>query len=296
MITLSNGHQLEFVASSGLLGFDGLGYYWEWPTRWLGLWDPRYFTVVLKTLTFTPRVGNLRWHNPYRVVKWLHGEGLVNSVGLTNIGFKSWLQKYAPHLRSNIKFIASITTNEIAEAMHMTRELNNLDVVGIEFNASCPNSPSEAELLNNTDLVVSLVKAVKFVSRHPVLVKLSYQQDYLAILEQLVGVVEAVEINSVSWSMVYPNTPSPLPKSFGLGGVSGKVAQKYNWAMVQKIAAQKLVPVVAPSIWEYEDIARVRDLGAKAVSFGALFVRHHPFCPSLPNQYIKHWHTEYGQF
>ncbi|MBI5466174.1 MAG: hypothetical protein HY974_02715, partial [Candidatus Kerfeldbacteria bacterium] len=62
MIQLANGHQLEFLAASGSLAFDGFGWPWEQPARWLKFWDPSVFTVVLKTLTFDPRSGNQRWY------------------------------------------------------------------------------------------------------------------------------------------------------------------------------------------------------------------------------------------
>ena len=69
MLTLSNGHSFTFMAASGALAFDGEGWPWEQPLRCLGLLDPSLFTIVTKTLTRHPRKGNLRWYNPFRVVR-----------------------------------------------------------------------------------------------------------------------------------------------------------------------------------------------------------------------------------
>lgn len=57
----------------------------------------------------------------------------------------------------------------------------------------------------------------------------------------------------------------------GGGGVSGVPAQKFNWPAVRRLAEEvPSVPVIAPGVMSHEDIGRVRALGAKAVSFGAI--------------------------
>ena len=106
MIELSNGHRLEFVAASGSLAFDGRGWPWEWPLRWVGLLDPHLFTIVVKTLFPDQWKGNLRWSHPWDVVKFISQEGneinplmalaiprliggAINAIGLTNSGFDS---------------------------------------------------------------------------------------------------------------------------------------------------------------------------------------------------------------
>ena len=70
MITLPNGHVIDFVAASGALAYDGYGWPWERPLLWSGLLDPREFTVVTKTLTAAPRLGVLRWWCPWRRLRF----------------------------------------------------------------------------------------------------------------------------------------------------------------------------------------------------------------------------------
>ncbi len=68
MITLSNGHKLEYVVASGALGFDGKGWFWERPLVWLGLMRPDLFTIGIRTLTYHPRMyptSNLSWVRPW---------------------------------------------------------------------------------------------------------------------------------------------------------------------------------------------------------------------------------------
>ena len=84
------------------------------------------------------------------------------------------------------------------------------------------------------------------------------------------GIVEAIAINSVPWTYAFPDKRSPLAR-FGGGGVSGKIAQKWTWQLLEEIVRSSSIPVIGPSPWVYDDIQKLFDLGAKAVSFGSVF-------------------------
>jgi dihydroorotate dehydrogenase len=277
MIRLSNGHAFEYMVASGALAFDGKGWPWEKPLLWLGLIKPELFTVVIKSLTRNPRSGNLRWWEPWTCVRLISG-GSVNKVGLTNPGIEWWCRNVGPALDFQKFPIVGSIFGEERELVEMAEMLNHFDLVGLEVNVSCPNTGHVMEI---AEIVVNSVKAVERASRHPIIVKVSVDQDYLTILRGLVGVAEAVSLNSVPWKTVFTNgehTPLwRLEKKVGGGGggVSGKPAQKYNWKAVEALAKQGLIPVIAPSIMEYGDMNRVRKLGAKAVSFGAIHLPDH---------------------
>lgn len=301
MIKLSNGHQFEFLAASGALAFDGRGWPWEWPLRWAGLIDPYLFTIVIKTLLPEPWKGNLRWRAPWRVLKFLspQGEvihpllallrpglvgGLANAIGLTGPGFERWLKRDHPIIqRHGYKVIVSITGEEGKGCGEMARKLDGLtNIVGIEFNASCPNT--DPALLENAEIVVRTCHIIKEASELPLLLKLSFVQPYVKIANDLEGVVEAISINSVPWQVVYPDKESPLTR-FGGGGVSGKNAQPFTWRMVSELSRKTKIPVIGSSVWEYEDIQRLKILGAFAFHFGAVFLPY----PGRPTAYVKRW-------
>lgn len=280
MIQLSNGHSFEYVAASGALAYDGRGWPWEWPLRWLGLIDPSLFTIVTKTLTYHPKIGNLRWSHPWSCVKLLK-RGVVNAIGLTNPGLDAWLEKTAPRIPfQKYSMVCSITEDDPARLLGMVRKLEKLPLRGIELNASCPNT--HQELHQNVDAVVGAARLIQENSPHPLFLKLSAQQDYLAIARASEPYAQALSINSVPWRMAFPGEPSPL-EALGGGGVSGKAAQAFTWEMVAALAQAVKTPVVGPSVWEYEDIAKLRALGAKAISFGSIFMRH----PWRPTRYVK---------
>jgi len=272
MITLSNGHTFEHMAASGALAFDGQGWPWEKPLKWVGLFDPALFTIVIKTLTRKPRKGNLRWYNPLRCIRFLRG-GAINAVGLTNPGIEWWCKTIGPTIdQKKLTLVGSILTdNNNDELAEMAEMLNPYDLVGLEVNASCPNTTGE--MLGNAEKVIEGLQKVKAKTRFPLLVKLSVLHDVEYLVPRLEGLVEAISINTVPWSKMFPNKTSPLAR-FGGGGVSGKIAQPYTWDLVQRLASLTSIPVIGPGVWDYEDIARLRTLGASAISFGSIFMRY----------------------
>lgn len=282
MIALSNGRMLDYTVASGALAFDGKGWPWERPLVWLGLVKPELFAVTIKSVTRNPRRGNLRWWKPWTCVRMIRG-GAVNKVGLTNPGIDWWCEKIAPRIDfRKFPLIASIYGTQ-QELVEMARMFNAFDFVALEVNDSCPNT---GHALQQADAVIESVKAVKRVSRHPIIVKVSVDQDYLVIARGLTGIAEAISLNSVPWKTAFPDgRRSPLWRlekkvGGGGGGVSGKPAQIHNWRAVEALALQEALPVIAPSIMSFEDLRKVRRLGAKAVAFGTIHLRK-PWLPTM---------------
>jgi dihydroorotate dehydrogenase (NAD+) catalytic subunit len=271
MIKLSNGVSFEHIVASGALAFKGKGWFWEWILYMLGFLKPELCPVVLKTVTFLSRKGNLSWWHPWTCVKLIRG-GAVNKVGLTNKGFDWFCRKVLPKIDfQKYPVVVSILGGK-HELVAMAEILNGYDVVAIEVNYSCPN---EGTKLKGAAAVVDSVKAVAEISRHPVIVKVSVDQDYLAIAKGLKGIAQAISINSIPWTKVFPDKTTPFHRlekrvGGGGGGVSGKPAQKLNWKAVRELAEQSCLPVIAPSIMEYDDMDLVREMGASAVSFGTI--------------------------
>jgi dihydroorotate dehydrogenase len=287
MIKLSNNHSFEYMTASGALGYDGKGWPWEQHLRLVGLLNPALFTSVTKTLTLKPKVGNLRWYNPLRCVRFLN-DGIVNAIGLTNPGIDWWCKKIGPVVDSKkIPLIISIA-GESDELVEMVHKLNGFNLVGIEINSSCPNLGPNT--LQNTKKIIENCEAVKRNSNLPIVLKVSITHDVTEITKGIEGVVEAISINSIPWKLVFPNCKSPL-EFFGGGGVSGKIVQKFTWELVQKISYLTTIPVIGPSIWDFDDLAKIRKNGAKAISFGSVFIPY----PWRPTLYVRKEQDQYFQ-
>lgn len=286
MIKLSNGYEFEYMTASGALGFGYKGWPHEWPLRWVGLLDPKLFAVVAKTIKRYPQKGNLRWWQPWTCIKRISPGSWINKVGLTNPGIEVWLKKWGRNFDSKKVAVMASIQGSTGELLQMAVMLDEVDVVAIKVNASCPNT---GHPFSNTDDIIRGIKLVRSVSKHPIIIKVSAAQDVIAIAKGLAGIAEAMAWNSVPWEMVKPGERSPLRKleqrvKGGEGGVSGLMAQSYNWSSMKKVIKEVPdMPVIAPDIMSREDIGKVRALGAKAVSFGCI----HLEAPWAPTKWVR---------
>jgi len=287
VITLSNGASLEFLTGSGALGFDGRGWWWEYPLRWVGILNPHDFTVVVKTLTLRPRQGNLRWYAPWRCVR-LIPHGTVNAVGLTNPGIDWWIRTCYPRMRRmELRTIVSVFSETVEEAHQFAEKLRPLTLDAIEFNASCPNVEHCSTVSHNLAIGAALAGA-----GHPLILKVGYDQPYVELAQALEGVVEAVHaINAVPWRMVFPDKPSPLAK-LGGGGVSGEPIRPMVREAVANLVRHTSLPVIAGGgIYSLSDLEALWDLGARAFAIGTLFLR----APWMPNRLVRAWRQRVAQ-
>ncbi len=282
MIRLSNGHEFEYATASGALGFDGRGWPWEKPLIKLGFMDPSLFTIFTKTTTFDRRKGNLCLYKPWTCIRLIK-DGVNNAVGLTNPGFMVWRDTYGFAIcfdKSNI--IASINQEENLERIElMATMLNDIRLVGAELNLSCPTFKHQTDMEKFQTQAEKSCEILATKCRHPLLVKLSVTHP-MTLVNRLAPYAQAFDINSVPWNVVFPKKTSPLVKHGG-GGVSGKAAQSHTWNYLSMLIQNTKVPIIGCSVWEYDDITRLRRRGAQAISFGAIHIPH----PTLPTKFVK---------
>lgn len=280
MITLSNGHKFEFCCASGALGYDGEGWWFEQPWKWMGLIDPSAFTIITKTLTYFPRKGNLNMWRPWQCVRMGLGY-VVNAVGLTNPGYQWWINGPYHHVKEKgYNVIVSLMPESLQEAKDMATDLNPLDIAGVELNVSCPNVKHDS----TEDWVCGMVEHFCKYTNHPVILKLSYNQPFVEICKRLDRKVAAFDlINSVPWKMIYPYDKSPLHK-LGGGGVSGTAIRVLSTIALLKVKKWVDTPVISGGgITSYREAALRFKLGADAVSFGTVFMK----TPWRPNKIIR---------
>jgi dihydroorotate dehydrogenase (NAD+) catalytic subunit len=134
--------------------------------------------LITKTLTRQPREGN----PPPRLVET--ASGMLNAVGLQNMGLEPFLRDQLPQLRRvDVPVIASILGESPEEAAEMARALDRADgVAAIEINLSCPNLRREPPangarrvslVAQDADTAASIVAAACQAARKPVIAKLS---------------------------------------------------------------------------------------------------------------------------
>lgn len=281
MIELPNGHRFDFATASGALGFDGRGWPWEWPLRWVGLLDPRAFTVVAKTVTYFPVRGNLSLRHPWTCVRLLPGGGVTNAVGLTNPGICYWVDcYYVEAIKKGYLIAASVRPDDPYQAGRMAWRLKDLTLPYVEVNVSCPNT---AEVPAD---VPEMLKGLRACG-HPLVLKLSEDQvtgGFVAATEPFVSAYHA--INTVPWDQVYPGHSSPIERyDHGRqGGVSGPPIRGRALAAVRRLRGMTTRPVVGGGgIASADDVRAFADAGAAAFSIGTCFLR----TPWRPNRIVR---------
>lgn len=200
--------------------------------------------------------------------------GMMNSVGLQNIGARAFVQMKLPQLRKYATpIIANIFGYTEDDYIEVVRILN--DAVGLsayELNVSCPNTKHGGIAFGvDCGMLSALVAKVKAVARRPVIVKLS---PNVATIEPLAKAAEqsgadAISlINTIVGLAIDTGTRSPRIAA-GYAGVSGAAIKPIALRMVQQAARVVKIPVIGlGGISTGEDAAEFLMAGASLVQVG----------------------------
>jgi len=148
--------------------------------------------LVVKGLSREPIEGNL----PPRV--WEAPCGMVNSIGLQNIGVRAFVQDKLPSLArlstpvfANVFGFASEDYTEVVRVIE-----DHPGVAGYELNVSCPNTKHGGTYFSSDPaLLGEVVTAARRVARWPLMVKLS---PNVAAIEPLAQAAEAAGADAIS--------------------------------------------------------------------------------------------------
>jgi len=121
---------------------------------------------MTKGITLSPRPGN----PPPRLFETR--AGLLNSVGLENVGLEAFLREKLPALPSDHPPIfVNIAGESIEDYVALAQALSKEpDVAGLEVNVSCPNKDKGMAFGTDPCLVSDLTKAVKEACQEKILV------------------------------------------------------------------------------------------------------------------------------
>lgn len=265
--------------------------WWEQPFRLLGLLNPKAFTVVAKTVTWEPVIGNYRWYDPWTCVRQVRKGGkwgLVNAIGLTNDGIRVWVKRdYRMAKYKGYKIAASVKPNSPTEAAAMAILLSGLDLAYIEMNVSCPNTneiPSE---------IPAMLRAFKRVPpQHPIVLKLSESQVTEPMVRATEEYVDAFHgINTIPWSDVFPDEKSPIEgyPHQQKGGVSGDHIRERAIRCIDRLRGWTKKPLIGGGgISKLEHVLAYEICGADAFSIGSAF----PLTPWVPNSIVREYEKQ----
>lgn len=224
--------------------------------------------VVCKGITLLPRKGNPQ----PRIVET--SSGLLNSIGLENIGVDALIAEKAPIWSGwQVPVIVNVAGETFDDYVGVVNKLEGVSgISGIELNVSCPNvSAGAIEFGTNAGLVTELVAEVKAASSLPIIVKLS--PNVTDIREIALGVesagADAVSlINTVRGMSIDVDRRRPR-LGYVTGGLSGPAVKPIALYMVYQVAKVVHIPLVGcGGISSSADALEFIMAGASAVEVG----------------------------
>jgi len=241
--------------------------------------------VVTKTITLEPREGN----SGRRLQET--PSGLLNSIGLENVGVERFISEKLPQLLSGgVKCIVSLAAEDWEEYRELVeRTAGCPEIEAVEINLSCPNVDRGGMVIgSNPDLVRHYIRHAREVLRdRTIIAKLTPNAgdvSVLAVSAEEAGADALVAINTVVGMDIDIENRRPVFDRV-TAGLSGPAIMPIALAAVWKVARSVEIPVVASGgISSVSDAVKFFMAGAAAVQVGtAIF-----FDPGLPERIVEY--------
>lgn len=247
-------------------------------------WVPleRFGAVTTRTLTVEPREGHFSLRDDWSLTEFptmlrLYGKALrqvdggwMNAFGWCNIGIEAYFDEYYPRTsdQNRIISVGGFSGEELCTLVEtVNRRVKPGEIAAVEFNVSCHNVNFPFE----TILEDILAQAVPL-SRHPVILKLSPDEDYVeqGKLAERYGIAALTAINAVKGLRLDPETGEPFMKN-RFGSISGRAIKPIGLRVVAELrdAGVELPIIATAGIRDFDDCREFFWAGADAVSLGS---------------------------
>jgi dihydroorotate dehydrogenase (NAD+) catalytic subunit len=225
--------------------------------------------IVVKGLSREPMDGN----PPPRLFETQ--SGMMNSIGLQNIGVRAFVRDKLPELRElGATVFANIFGYAVEDYVEVARVLEDAEgLAGYELNVSCPNTKHGGIFFSSDPVLLGEVvsAARKAASRRPLIVKLSPNVARIEPLARAAAEAGADAISLVNTFVALAIDPATRRARIGagLGGLSGPAIKPIALRMVYEAARAVTIPVIGlGGIATGEDAAEFLIAGASAVQVG----------------------------
>jgi len=225
--------------------------------------------IVCKGTTLEPRQGNPQ----PRLAET--ASGLLNSIGLQNIGVEALIKEKAPIWASwQVPVIVNIAGESVDDYAQLAGKLDGVaGISGIEVNISCPNiKAGGAEFGANPKSAAEVTAAVKTATSLPILVKLTPNTSDIAEIATAVAEAGADAIsliNTLKGIVIDITRHRPLLGSI-TGGLSGPAIKPVALYMVYEVAGAVDLPVIGcGGITTASDAIEFIMAGASAIQVGS---------------------------
>jgi dihydroorotate dehydrogenase (NAD+) catalytic subunit len=224
--------------------------------------------IIVKGLSRAPIDGNAAPR------LWEARAGMINSVGLQNIGARAFTTEKLPLLRKfSTPVIANVFGYAAEDYLEVVRILNDAEgLAAYELNVSCPNTKHGGLAFGVDEAALSeLVSSVKALATRPVIVKLSPNVTAIepfALASERNG-ADAISLVNTFISLALDAQTRKPRIGAGYGGLSGPAIKPIALRMVHQAARAVKIPVIGiGGIASGEDAAEYLLAGASLVEVG----------------------------
>jgi dihydroorotate dehydrogenase (NAD+) catalytic subunit len=246
---------------------------WGYGDEWAALADwSELGALVLKTITLKPRAGNIPEHRTLETPA-----GMLNSIGLENVGLENFLaEKLALALAHNTRIIVSIGGESVEEFAELASRLEAVPGIdALEVNISCPNVKAGGMCFGvDPKMAAEVTAAVKRNTKLPVIPKLTPNVTDIAAIAracEAAGADALALVNTFSGMAIDIQRRRPLLGA-NFGGLSGPAIRPAALLRVYQVAQAVKIPVIGMGgIVRTEDALEFIIAGAAAIQVGTAF-------------------------
>jgi len=244
--------------------------------------------IIPKSLSLKPKAGA----PPKRIVE-VEG-GMLNAIGLENIGIEKFLEEVMPKLKEYqtaiVVNIFGSSEEEFTELVRIINEDGRADA--IELNISCPNVKEGGIFFgSNAKLTYNLIKKVKRESKIPIIAKLTPNDCNIVEIAKASEDAGADAVSLINTILAFSiDIDKKEPKlGLGFGGLSGSCIKPIALRMVYQVAKNVSLPVIGiGGIKSLEDVIEFLMAGATAVQVGTYNFIEPYVCYNLVKELYKY--------
>lgn len=249
------------MTASGTCGY-GLELLPQVPPERLG-------AVCVKGLSLAPRAGA----PAPRIWELTSSSGLLNAIGLANVGVDAFVTEKLPPLRDRgVTVIANVLGVSPEEFAELARRLDAAPgVAALELNLSCPNvKEGGVHMSRDPRLAAAAVAAARAATALPLIAKLSPEGEPLAVARAVADAgADALSVcNTIRGLAIDIEARRPRLGS-GYGGLSGPALRPVAVRLVHEISRALSIPVIGiGGVATWQDVVEMMLAGATAVQIG----------------------------
>ena len=224
--------------------------------------------IYTKAVTLAPRTGN----DIPRIIET--PSGMLNSIGLANVGVEKFLSEKIPFLsKLPGAIIANVAGSTEDEYIGVVEKLESCDTLwGFEINISCPNVKHGGMAFGTDPLLIEkLTSTLKSRTKKPLIIKLTPNVTDITVIAKAAsnGGADAVSCINTLVGMVIDTKKKKPVLAMKTGGLSGPAIRPVGVALTYRVKRAVSIPVIGiGGIMCADDAIQYLLAGASAVQVG----------------------------